>query len=110
MSLFNIMAHKSDRHLSNNGVEESPPSHPFIEGRSETDQPDPHGLFVDLEDCNVGFKNYHPTPVTQLGNKLAGRGEMGGVWEWSSTIMEKHEGFEAMESYPGYTGFSLCLC
>jgi len=43
-------------------------------------------------------------PVSQHGNKLAGQSEMGGVWEWTSTVLEKHEGFEAMPLYPGYTG------
>lgn len=54
----------------------------------------------------MGFKHYHPTPVTQNGNKLSGRGEMGGVWEWTSTVLDKHEGFKPMELYPGYTGNS----
>ncbi|PYH43948.1 DUF323 domain protein [Aspergillus saccharolyticus JOP 1030-1] len=60
-------------------------------------------IFVDLEKCNVGFKYWHPTPVTQHGDRLAGHGELGGVWEWTSTTLEPHEGFEAMKIYPGYT-------
>ena len=33
---------------------------------------------------------------------------MGGVWEWTSSVLEKHEGFEPMDVYPGYTGkFSI---
>lgn len=47
-------------------------------------------------------------PVSQHGNKLAGQSEMGGVWEWTSTVLEKHESFEAMPLYPGYTGENLC--
>lgn len=43
-------------------------------------------------------------PVSQHGNKLAGQSEMGGVWEWTSTVLDPHEGFEAMPLYPGYTG------
>jgi formylglycine-generating enzyme required for sulfatase activity len=46
-------------------------------------------------------------PVSQHGNKLAGQSEMGGVWEWTSTTLDKHEGFEAMPLYPGYTGKDL---
>jgi formylglycine-generating enzyme required for sulfatase activity len=46
-------------------------------------------------------------PVSQHGNKLAGQSEMGGVWEWTSTVLDKHEGFEAMPLYPGYTGEGL---
>jgi formylglycine-generating enzyme required for sulfatase activity len=28
---------------------------------------------------------------------------MGGVWEWTSSTLQKHEGFEPMELYPLYT-------
>ncbi|KAL3477005.1 hypothetical protein BJX99DRAFT_133996 [Aspergillus californicus] len=60
-------------------------------------------VFVDLAGCNVGFKHWHPTPVIQNGDKLAGHGEFGGVWEWTSTPLAEHDGFKAMEIYPGYT-------
>ncbi|KAL8677528.1 MAG: hypothetical protein Q9186_006040 [Xanthomendoza sp. 1 TL-2023] len=91
-------------HLSNDGVEETPPSAPAINGSSGAgSRPNPQDLFVDLEDCNVGFSHFHPTPMTQFGNKLCGRGEMGGVWEWTSSRLEEHGGFEAMPTYPGYT-------
>ena len=42
-------------------------------------------------------------PVTQNGNQLAGQSGMGGLWEWTSTTLEAHQGFEAMPLYPGYT-------
>lgn len=64
---------------------------------------DSQPVFVDLDDCNVGFKHWHPTPVIQHGDRLAGHGELGGVWEWTSSTLERHEGFEAMKIYPGYT-------
>ncbi|KAK1142722.1 hypothetical protein N8T08_007353 [Aspergillus melleus] len=60
-------------------------------------------VFVDLDDCNVGFKHWHPTPVIQNGNRLAGQGQLGGVWEWCSTALAPHDGFKAMDIYPGYT-------
>ncbi|CRG83805.1 Meiotically up-regulated gene 158 protein [Talaromyces islandicus] len=60
-------------------------------------------LFVDLSGANVGFKNWHPVPITPNGDKLAGQSELGGVWEWTSSPLTKHEGFEAMDIYPGYT-------
>ena len=63
-------------------------------------------VFIDLNESNVGFKHWHPTPVIQNGDKLAGQGEMGGVWEWTSTPLMPHDGFKAMEIYPGYT----CEC
>ncbi|KAL4932946.1 DUF323 domain protein [Aspergillus undulatus] len=60
-------------------------------------------VFIDLENCNVGFKHWHPTPVVQNGDKLAGHAEFGGVWEWTSSPLAEHDGFKAMEIYPGYT-------
>lgn len=68
--------------------------------------PNPNQLFTLLEGCNVGFKNFHPIAVTQNGNKLSGQSEMGGVWEWTSTVLDPHDGFKPMELYPGYTGLS----
>ena len=60
-------------------------------------------IFRDLSGCNVGLKNWHPIPVTPNGDKLAGQGDMGGVWEWTSTPLMPHEGFKSMDIYPGYT-------
>ena len=93
------------RHLVNDGVQESPPTN-----TSAQSGPDPHDLFVDLLGANVGFRHWHPMPVSQNGGKLAGQSEMGGAWEWTSSSLEKHEGFEAMPLYPGYTGNKfLCV-
>ncbi|KAJ6005672.1 Ergothioneine biosynthesis protein 1 [Penicillium sp. IBT 35674x] len=60
-------------------------------------------VFRDLTGCNVGFKHWHPTAVTPNGDRLAGQGEFGGVWEWTSSPLLPQEGFEAMDIYPGYT-------
>ncbi|KAI9679296.1 MAG: hypothetical protein M1817_005316 [Caeruleum heppii] len=91
-------------HLSNHGVQETPPSHPWQHGSSSvTDGPDPRRFFADLQGCNVGFQHWHPTPVTHQGNKVSGQGDMGGAWEWTSSILERHDGFKEMELYPGYT-------
>ncbi|EGE82230.2 hypothetical protein BDDG_05173 [Blastomyces dermatitidis ATCC 18188] len=65
---------------------------------------DPMPVYIDLdENCNVGLKHWHPTPVTQNGDRLSGQGELGGVWEWTSTPLHAHEGFKAMDLYPGYS-------
>lgn len=32
-----------------------------------------------------------------------GRGSNGGVWEWSSTLLDTHEGFEGTTIFPGYS-------
>ncbi|OAL45405.1 hypothetical protein IQ07DRAFT_520423 [Pyrenochaeta sp. DS3sAY3a] len=91
-------------HLINNGVDESPPSRPYLNGDSgAASSLHPHDLFIDLEGTNVGFKHWHPVSVVERGNKLCGQSDLGGVWEWTSTALEKHEGFEPMELYPGYT-------
>jgi hypothetical protein len=69
------------RHLINDGVEETPPSNGLSNGfSSSVAGPSPYEFFVNLEDTNVGFKHWHPTPVVQNGGKLSGQGELGGVW------------------------------
>ncbi|KAI2781114.1 C-type lectin protein [Daldinia loculata] len=88
-------------HLVNNGVEETPPSstaQAVDGGSSENDE-----LFIDLSDANVGFRHWHPVAVTAHGNRLAGQAEMGGVWEWTSSPLRPHEGFQPLALYPGYT-------
>lgn len=60
-------------------------------------------VFRDLGECNIGFRHWHPVPVTPNGDRLAGQSEMGGVWEWTSTPLKAQDGFKAMEIYPGYT-------
>ncbi|KAI9723969.1 MAG: hypothetical protein M1812_000687 [Candelaria pacifica] len=91
-------------HLVNDGVEETPPSHPSRESASRVKGSlNPHHLFANLEGCNVGLQHWHPTPITQHGNKLCGQGDLGGVWEWTSSVLGKHDGFEPMDAYPAYT-------
>ncbi|KOS20554.1 Meiotically up-regulated protein [Escovopsis weberi] len=63
----------------------------------------PLPLHIDLEDANIGFKNWHPVSITSRGNRLAGQGDLGGVWEWTSTVFAKHEGFQPMELYQLYS-------
>ncbi|KAK0641576.1 C-type lectin protein [Cercophora newfieldiana] len=87
-------------HLSNDGVEITPPSTPTV---TQVDGQGQQQLFIDLDGANVGFQHWHPTPVTGRGNTLAGQGDMGGVWEWTSTVLRPWEGFSPMPLYPGYT-------
>jgi hypothetical protein len=94
-------------HLINNGVAESPPSEPLSNGASSAVSTlDPHNLFINLEGTNVGFKHWHPISVVDKGGQLCGQSDLGGVWEWTSTVLEKHDKFEPMALYPGYTGMS----
>jgi formylglycine-generating enzyme required for sulfatase activity len=93
-------------HLVNDGVEETPPAgHSNGAGPAVRDASS--ALFAGLEGANVGFRAWHPRPVAGRGG-LAGRAEMGGVWEWTSTVLEAHAGFEPMALYPGYTGELSC--
>ncbi|KAK3338281.1 C-type lectin protein [Neurospora tetraspora] len=106
-------------HLTNNGVEITPPSSPSSETPSEspsspssssssdntTITTTTEDLFADLDGANVGFHNWHPVPVTSSkpDTLLLGQAELGGVWEWTSSVLGKWEGFKPMELYPGYT-------
>lgn len=113
------------RHLVNEGVEETPPSPPDTSSLVDEDDNaaavaavaekwtttasadgtrDDDVIFTDLVGANVGFQHWHPVPVTARGDRLAGQSEMGGVWEWTSSTLRKHEGFEPMSLYPLYTG------
>lgn len=89
----------------NDGVEESPTSRSSHNGSSSAVAGlDPTEVFANLDEANVGFQHWHPMPVTQDGGKLAGQGEMGGLWEWTSSVLEKQDGFEPMQLYPAYSG------
>ncbi|KAL4764730.1 DUF323 domain protein [Aspergillus foveolatus] len=88
-------------HLRNGTVKIAPSTaQPVLPPAASASSPP---VFIDLTTCNVGFKNWHPMPVIQNGDKLAGHAELGGVWEWTSSPLEPHNGFKAMEIYPGYT-------
>lgn len=98
-----VTNHRS--HLSNDGVEETPPKdHLSPKGAdSNVSSLNPADLFIDLHGLNVGFKHWMPTPITADGDRLRGRCDVGGLWEWTSTALAAHEGFRAMDLYPGYT-------
>lgn len=101
---WEIVADRSS-HLVNNGVEESPPSQAPANGSpSAGSLPDQSSLFIELDGANVGFKHWHPVSVAELGNELRGQSDLGGVWEWTSTVLERHDGYEPMSLYPGYSG------
>ena len=69
--------------------------------------PNPEDIFVDLTGCNAGLQHFHPMPITQNGHRLSGLGDMGGAWEWTSSLLEPYEKFKPMDIYPGYTGMLL---
>jgi hypothetical protein len=41
--------------------------------------------------------------ATAGGPEFNGRGSNGGVWEWTSTVMEEHEGFVGTSIFAGYS-------
>ncbi|OAA76453.1 DUF323 domain protein [Akanthomyces lecanii RCEF 1005] len=89
-------------HLVNDGVEETPPSTSDVTVNGSGGGHDA-SLYIDLDGANVGFKTWHPQPVTANGDTLAGQAGMGGVWEWTSSPLTEHAGFEPMALYPAYT-------
>jgi len=52
---------------------------------------------------NVAFRNWHPVPATTGLKRGGGRGTNGGVWEWTSTVFDKTDGFVPSSLYPGYS-------
>ncbi|ORX33987.1 hypothetical protein BD324DRAFT_584223 [Kockovaella imperatae] len=56
--------------------------------------------------ANVGFEHWHPIPPAMTSTDNAGKvlhGHNGGVWEWTSTQLSGHEGFQPSDLYPGYS-------
>ncbi|KAF9268739.1 hypothetical protein L218DRAFT_970017 [Marasmius fiardii PR-910] len=66
-------------------------------------------LFLDLYDvgfeggANVGFRNWHPVPATAGLKANAGKGSNGGVWEWTSTHFDNHDGLVPTKLFTGYS-------
>jgi len=66
-------------------------------------------LFFDLyeagyeDGANVGFRNWHPVPATAGLTENEGKGSNGGVWEWTSTVFDGHEGLVPTNVFTGYS-------
>ncbi|KAI0352516.1 hypothetical protein OH77DRAFT_1409131 [Trametes cingulata] len=66
-------------------------------------------LFLDTyqvtysEGANAGFRHWHPLPATAGSAEQGGRGSNGGVWEWTATTLDGHEGFVGTGIFPGYS-------
>jgi len=53
--------------------------------------------------ANIGFRNWHPVPATTGLDEHDGKGTNGGVWEWTSTLLDDHEGLFPTTHFPGYS-------
>ncbi|KAK1229139.1 hypothetical protein PQX77_007809 [Marasmius sp. AFHP31] len=66
-------------------------------------------LFLDTYDvgfeggANVGFRNWHPVPATAGLKVNEGKGSNGGVWEWTSTLFDNHDGLVPTKLFTGYS-------
>nr|GAT57897.1 predicted protein [Mycena chlorophos] len=66
-------------------------------------------LFFDTYDvgfeggANMGFRNWHPVPATTGLESQQGRGTNGGVWEWTTTQFDGHDGLVPTKLFTGYS-------
>ncbi|KAF8893888.1 C-type lectin protein [Infundibulicybe gibba] len=66
-------------------------------------------LFLDTYDighengANSGFRNWHPIPANTGLDEYGGKGSNGGVWEWTSTLFDGHEGLVPTNLFTGYS-------
>ncbi|KIK09297.1 hypothetical protein K443DRAFT_82998 [Laccaria amethystina LaAM-08-1] len=66
-------------------------------------------LFLDTYDvgheggANIGFRNWHCVPATTGLEAYDGKGSNGGVWEWTSTVFDAHEGLAPTKYFTGYS-------
>jgi formylglycine-generating enzyme required for sulfatase activity len=46
----------------------------------------------------------HPIPSATAGlDEMQGKGSNGGVWEWTSTLFDTHDGLVPTDIFPGYS-------
>ncbi|EPX71206.1 sulfatase modifying factor 1 [Schizosaccharomyces octosporus yFS286] len=55
--------------------------------------------YVSTKGMATGFQQLHPANLKDDGTHQI----FTGAWEWSSTVLDKHEGFEPEALYPDYT-------
>ncbi|KAG6809208.1 hypothetical protein H0H92_001163, partial [Tricholoma furcatifolium] len=52
---------------------------------------------------NTGFRNWHPVPATAGLECKDGKGSNGGVWEWTTTLFDTHDGLAPTKLFTGYS-------
>ncbi|KAJ7125015.1 C-type lectin protein [Mycena epipterygia] len=66
-------------------------------------------LFLDTYDvgyeggANVGFRNWHPVPASTGIESQGGRGSNGGIWEWTTSLFDTHDGLVPTNLFTGYS-------
>ncbi|KAJ6603139.1 C-type lectin protein [Mycena sp. CBHHK59/15] len=67
-------------------------------------------LFLDTYDvgyeggANVGFRHWHPIPASAgMEESEGGRGSNGGIWEWTTTLFDNHDGLVPTNLFTGYS-------
>ncbi|KAJ7072579.1 C-type lectin protein [Mycena amicta] len=53
--------------------------------------------------ANTGFRNWHALPATTGLESQQGRGSNGGVWEWTATRFDTHDGLVPTKLFTGYS-------
>ncbi|KAI6266495.1 DUF323 domain-containing protein [Pyricularia oryzae] len=90
---------KKKRH----GVETTTRSGGPANAKNKQMHTDPEAIFTDLTGANVGLQNFHPVSVTHRGGELCGLGDLGGAWEWTSSLFAPQPNFKPMDIYHGYS-------
>ncbi|KAJ7668490.1 DUF323 domain-containing protein [Mycena polygramma] len=52
---------------------------------------------------NTGFRNWHPVPATAGMESEGGKGSNGGVWEWTTSLFDNHDGLVPTNLFTGYS-------
>ncbi|THU89377.1 hypothetical protein K435DRAFT_802795 [Dendrothele bispora CBS 962.96] len=55
------------------------------------------------EGANTGFRNWHCMPATAGMKDNGGKGSNGGVWEWTTSVFDTHEGLVPTNLFTGYS-------
>ncbi|KAJ7690691.1 C-type lectin protein [Mycena rosella] len=53
--------------------------------------------------ANIGFRNWHPVPSSAGMDSEGGRGSNGGVWEWTTSLFDNHDGLVPTDLFVGYS-------
>ncbi|KAJ7497023.1 C-type lectin protein [Mycena latifolia] len=53
--------------------------------------------------ANIGLRNWHPVPANAGMASEGGRGSNGGVWEWTTSLFDKHDGLVPTDLFVGYS-------